>query len=288
MMRKKKETIYFLIILTAGFISFVNARVTTLSKINQADESSQSWLADEPLSVTESEEKFNEEVSALISILKENQSNLMNVLENSETPAESVLEHVDYVNEVHQDLIRKVGEHILELRHELGSTNREELMQLCVEAISMPLKRLGVGNNKEIGAGYRYGQQNRGQRGYGYRRGMEQDAAGYNQQFRFWNRLRNRLRLTQEQVSQIRQADPNFATDSGTLYEELINERQKLLSVFENPQSSDKELLEQIENMITTHSKVERKIAEHVLILRSFLTIEQQKWLIGLCRRSQN
>ena len=111
---------------------------------------------------------------------------------------------------------------------------------------------------------------------------------GYNQQFRFWNRLTNRLRLTQEQVTEIQQADPNFAIDSGTLYEELMSERQKLLSVFENPQSSDTELLEQIENLILTHSKVERTIAEHVLVLRSFLTIDQQKWLIGLCRSSHN
>ncbi|MBN2591500.1 MAG: hypothetical protein JXA96_16665 [Sedimentisphaerales bacterium] len=278
-MNKKKETIYFLIILVVGLISFVNARVTTLSKINQVKEISQSWLADEPVSIAETEEKFNEEVSVLVSKLKETQTNLMNALDNPQTPNETILEHVDYVNEAHQNLIRRVSEHIVGLRNNLGQNNREELMQLCAQAISAPLKRLGARNDGQGGRGNRYGQQNRGQRGSGM---------GYNQQFRFWNRLTNRLRLTQEQVTEIRQADPNFATDSGTLYEELMNERQKLLSVFENPQSSDTELLDQIENLILTHSKVERKIAEHVLVLRSFLTIYQQKWLIGLCRSSHN
>ena len=278
-MNKKKETIYFLIILVVGLISFVNARVTTLSKVNQIKENSQSWLADEPLSIAESEEKFNEEVSGLVSKLKETQTNLIDSLENPQTPNEAILEHVDYVNEAHENLIRRVSDHIVGLRNNLGQENREELMQLCANAISAPLQRLGARNDGQRGRGYRYGQQNRGRRGSGN---------GYNQQFRFWNRLTNRLRLTQEQVTQIQQADPNFATDSGTLYDELTNERQKLLSVFENPQSSDTELLEQIENLILTHSKVERKIAEHVLVLRSFLTIDQQKWLIGLCRGSRN
>jgi len=279
-MSKKKETIYFLIVLAVGLISFVNARVRTLSKINEAEENSQSWLIDEPRSVTESEAQFNDEVTVFISKLKESQSRLMSVLENPQTPDETILQHVDSVNEAHQNLIREVGRHIVELRYELGPENQEELMQLCAQAISAPLKRLGARINEPGGRGSNsYGRQNRGQRGYG---------SGNNQQFRFWNRLTNRLRLTQEQVTQIQQADPNFATESNILYEELMNEKQKLLSVFENSQSSDSELLEQINHLILTHSRVERKIAEHVLVLRSFLTVEQQKWLIGLCRSSQN
>ena len=277
-MSKKKETIYFLIVLVVGCISFVNARVATMNRINQANENSQPWLSDEPLFITESEEKFNDEVSVLVSNLKDTQTNLMNALENPQTPDDTILEYVDSVNEVHKDLIRKVGEHIVGLRNELGQENQEKLIQLCAEAISAPMKRLGARNNAQPGRGNRYGQQNRGQRGFGN---------GYNQQFRFWNRLSNRLRLTPDQLTQIQEADPNFANESNVLYEELNNERQKLLLVLENPQSSDEEVLEQIDSLTTTHSRVERKIAEHVLVLRSYLTIEQQKWLIGLCRRSQ-
>ena len=141
-MNKKKETIYFLIILVAGLLSFVNARVTSLSKVNQVNTISQPWLTDEPLSIAESEEKFNEEVSLLVSKLKETQTNLMDALENSQTPNEVILEHVDYVNEAHQNLILKVGEHIVGLRNNIGQANREELMKLCAQAISAPLQRL--------------------------------------------------------------------------------------------------------------------------------------------------
>jgi len=38
---------------------------------------------------------------------------------------------------------------------------------------------------------------------------------------------------------------------------------------------------------MTAHSTIERRIVKHVLALRPYRTVEQQKWLIGLCRRSQ-
>jgi hypothetical protein len=71
------------------------------------------------------------------------------------------------------------------------------------------------------------------------------------------------------------------------LRDALVTEREKLLSMFENPNSGDGELLQQIEKFISTYSLIERRLAEHVLVLRPYLTAEQQKWLIGLCRRIQ-
>ena len=161
-------------------------------------------------------------------------------------------------------------------------------MQLCVEAVSGQMRILGarMGGQGGRGYGYRYGRQGRGGRGYGYRGGSEQGrGAGYGQRFRFRDRLANRLKLTSEQVTLLQENDPNFESESANLYETLMAERDKLLSVFENPESSDDELLNQIENLVSTHSRIERRIAEHVLILRPYLTVEQQKWLIGLCRR---
>ena len=85
-------------------------------------------------------------------------------------------------------------------------------------------------------------------------------------------------------VNEIKAADPNLESEAVSLNENLVSEREKLLSIFQNPQSSDTELLEQINNLILTHSKIERILAEHVLVLRPYLTIQQQKWLIGLGR----
>ena len=102
------------------------------------------------------------------------------------------------------------------------------------------------------------------------------------------DRLARRLRLNEEQAKLLQEKDPNFEANSMNLRNALITEREKLLSIFENPNSGDAELLLQIENFISTYSWIERRIAEHVLVLRPYLTVEQQKWLIGLCRRSQD
>jgi hypothetical protein len=101
------------------------------------------------------------------------------------------------------------------------------------------------------------------------------------------DRLARRLGLNQEQARLLEEKDPDFQADSMNLRHALMAEREKLLSIFENPDSSDNELLKQIENFISTYSSIERRITEHVLVLRPYLTVEQQKWLIGLCRRTQ-
>jgi hypothetical protein len=102
------------------------------------------------------------------------------------------------------------------------------------------------------------------------------------------DRLARRLGLNQEQARLLEEKDPDFEANSMNLRFALMTEREKLLSIFENPNSGDDELLQQIENFISTYSSIERRIAEHVLVLRPYLTVEQQKWLIGLCRRSQD
>ena len=99
------------------------------------------------------------------------------------------------------------------------------------------------------------------------------------------NRLAHRLRLDEEQIKVLQEKDPDFEADSVYMRDALMAERAKLLSVFEDPESSDDKLLQQIETLISTYSRIERRIAEHVLVLRPYLTVEQQKWLIGLCRR---
>lgn len=290
-MSKKKKAIYILVTIAAGLVSFVSARVSVLNESHQ-NNTSQKWLENVPSAIAESEAGFDDEITGLLSNLNNLQTNLITILEDPNASNENILEHVDSVNKAHEYLIRQVGQHIVKLRHELGETNREKLMQLCAEAVSGPMSRLGARMNGQAGQGqggrgYRYGQRNGGSRGYGYRRGATSGAPGYGQRFRFWDRMANRLRLTPEQVVTLQENDPNFESESIELNDNLSAERQKLLSLFENPQSTDSELLQQIDNLILAHSTAEKKIAEHVLALRPYLTIDQQKWLIGLCRGFQ-
>jgi len=116
-------------------------------------------------------------------------------------------------------------------------------------------------------------------------RGQEKSRSGGR---RLGAGLAQSLRLTDEQTTIARQQDPGFEVEAAQLRDSLLAERAKLLAAFEDPRTANDELLTQIEKLISAHSQIERRIAKHVLVLRPHLTTDQQKWLIGLCRRNQN
>ena len=124
--------------------------------------------------------------------------------------------------------------------------------------------------------------QGRGQRGRGFGRGA--GGRGYGLRRRQRGRLAQRLNLTDEQIRIAQGQDPNFESDLAGLRNTLLTERAKLVRMFEDAQTDNKQLLEQIDKMISTHSQIERRIAQYLLVLRQHLNAEQQKWLIGLCK----
>jgi hypothetical protein len=212
------------------------------------------------------------------------QESLASALEDPCTPDELVVEQAEKVIDAHERLIRQAGEHIVTLRGRLSPGNREKLMRLCAEVVRGPVRRLegrggGRGWRNGGGRGYGYGRQGRGRRGAGEGLGMRRAIR---------QRLANSLDLNERQVSLLNQEDADFETESRQLRDILFAERAKLLSMFEDSGTSGDQLLRQIEKLIEAHSAIERRVVRHVLVLRPYLTGEQQKWLIGLCRRSQD
>ena len=288
-MNRKRTAILAVVTFVCAVISFFNARLTALSVQKTESKPLGKWLSDASDTVVELEEKFNEELSGLVDNLAAQQKSLALALEDPCTPNEVVLEHTEDVIGAHEQLIRRVGEHVVELRGKLPAGNRDYLMHICADTVRGPISRLGGrtsggARRNGIGGG---GPDGRG-RGYGRGGGAGRGGGGgYGMRLRIRDRLVRRLGLDQEQARLLQEKDPDFEANSMNLRYILITERQKLLSLFENPDSGDNELLQQIEKLISTHSSIERRIAEHVLLLRPYLTVEQQKWLIGLCRRSQ-
>ena len=298
-MNRKRTAMLAIVAFACGAISFFNARLTALSGQKTEHRPSEQWLSDASSAAVELEENFDEELGGLINNLAARQKSLALALEDPCTPNEVVLEHTEEVIGVHEHLIRRVGEHVVELRGKLQADNRDYLMHLCAETVRGPISRLGGragggGRRNGIGGGRRRNGTDPGGpdgRGYGYGRGGgagRGGGGGYGMRLRARDRLARRLGLNQEQARLLEEKDPEFEANSMNLRYALMTEREKLLSIFENPNSSDGELLQQIENFISTYSSIERRIAEHVLLLRPYLTIEQQKWLIGLCQRSQD
>jgi len=286
-MNRKRTTMVAVVAFACAAVSFFNARSTALSDQEDKHEPSQKWLTDASAAAIELEEQFDEQLNELMNALAARQKSLAAVLEDPSTPDVVVLKHTENVIAARENLVRRVGEHVVELRGKLPAANRDYLMSLCAETVRGPMCRLG-GRGEGQGRRNGSGGGGRGGGGYGLGRGGgagRGNGGGRGLRLRVGNRLAHRLRLNEEQVRVLGEKDPGFEADSLRLRDVLLAERAKLLSVFEDPQSSNEGLLQQLDRLISATSETERRITEHVLVLRPHLTVEQQKWLIGLCRR---
>jgi len=273
-----------------GAISFFNGRDAALDEQKVQYARSQKWLSDASRGTIELEEKFSREVGDLEADLTAKQASLASSLEDPCTPDEIVLQRAESVTAAHEHLLRRVGRHIVELRSRLPEDNRDYLMDLCAETLRGPISRIG----EPSGGGYGYGRgpgRMAGGRGLGPGRGGGGrglgPGGGYGMGMTAKDRLAWRLRLDPNQVEILQDKDPDFDADSASLRDALLAARTNLLTLFENPQSTGEQLLQQTDKLIEAHSQIERRITQHVLVLRPYLTVEQQKWLIGLCRRAQ-
>ncbi|MCD6394151.1 MAG: hypothetical protein J7M40_11660, partial [Planctomycetes bacterium] len=96
--------------------------------------------------------------------------------------------------------------------------------------------------------------------------------------------LAGRLGLTNRQLEMAEEYDPDFQVDIEGLRSDLLQRRANLLTAFENSQISDIDLLKNIDELITVSNRIEKRVTEHLLTLRPYLGVEQQKRLVGLCR----
>lgn len=275
-------------VIVCGGISFIGTRLAAIDAQKTGRDGSVSWLGEAAPSVVKLEEQFSNEVDELIEKLLHEQRDLAQIIEDPCTPDESILAQIENVIAVHEPLLRRVGEHVATLRSKLPEEQRERLMQLCAEVVRGPMRQ---GRGRGYGGGRRMGRQDssgagRGPRGRGY--GREAGGRGFGQRRRQGGRLAQRLGLTDEQLLIIREKDPDFEADLTQMRNTLLTERATLLTMFEDAQTDNEDLLKQINKLVSAHSQIERRIARHLLVLRPHLNTEQQKWLIGLCRHSQD
>ena len=286
-MKRNRTIALIVVVIICGGISFVGTRLAAIDAQKAGRNQSVSWLGEAAPSVIKLEEKFSNEVDELVENLQQEQSKLARVIEDPCTSDESILAQVENVIAAHEPLLQRVGEHITTLRSKLPAGQRERLMQLCAEVLRGPMRQ---GRGRGSGAGRRMGRQDssgagRGPYGRGY--GREAGRRGYGWRRGQANRLAQRLGLTDEQIFIIQEKDPDFEADLTQMRNTLLAERAELLHVFEDARTGNEALLNQIDTLVSAHSQIERRIARHLLVLRPHLNAEQQKWLIGLCRHSQ-
>ena len=282
-MKRNRAIILTAVMIISGGVSFVATRLTATGPQQVEPAGSIPWLSGAPSPVVELEKTFNGQADALINALLQAQRGLATAIEDPCTPDGAILAQVETVIAAHESLLRQVGEHIAVLRLELPAGQRQRLMDLCAETLRGPLIR-GGGAGRGFRGGSRMGPRDGSGAGRGYGRG---GGGGYGQGRRLGGGLAQSLRLTDEQIRIGQEQDPQFEADSANRRDTLLSERAKLLAVFENPTTTNDDLLGQLDRLILAHSQIERRVAAHVLVLRPYLTADQQKWLIGLCRRDQ-
>ena len=91
------------------------------------------------------------------------------------------------------------------------------------------------------------------------------------------------LHLDAEQAVAVNKHDPRFSEDLAQLRGKLADERSKLIAMFENVDTGDEELREQIEAVIEAHNRQERRVADYLITVRHLLNPAQQQRLFSLC-----
>lgn len=91
------------------------------------------------------------------------------------------------------------------------------------------------------------------------------------------------LGLSKDQIKAIDEADPGFDKEAAELADTLSQAKGELASALEDDDATDERILERVESAIAAHDALERRVAQHLLNIRSHLAPEQRSRLMGLC-----
>ena len=120
----------------------------------------------------------------------------------------------------------------------------------------------------------------RGQ-GKGNGRGPGQ-GRGQGRRRRYRGGLSRNVEFTPEQLQAIQQLDPEFEAKSTEFAKTASKEHEQLALLLETPSTNNNVILQQLEKLLEARAQLERLTSQHVLLIRSHLSPEQQKILVGL------
>jgi len=89
-----------------------------------------------------------------------------------------------------------------------------------------------------------------------------------------------------EQAESIAAQDPTFTQDLRILRGRFQDAQTALVAAFEMESATDEEIRSRVEAAIEAHNKLERRMANYIIKVRSHLTPCQQKRLFGLCAQN--
>ena len=276
--------------LAAGIASFYISRSAAETPESAPENAFSNWLELSPAqndTVQSTEPDFQREAAELSEAFRRERHTLARLLEDTQSSNEQILDQVEKVIAAHDDLLRRVVRYVLAVRTHLDATQKQKLMHLCGRIIrGRPARgRLqGLSNGNQIGEqpdngyqrrrGWGQGRGNGGQgRGYGGGRGRGQGRGRYG---RRWQGFAQSLALTPEQMQIAKELDPTFEEESLTRQEEVRAYQEQFAQRLENPDSTDDEVWQRLKEFTAAYHQLERRTAQHVVLLRAYLTPQQQ------------
>ena len=281
-MSRRNTAVLILITLVCGIGAFFASRTVASAGDEVSDMSLCQCLTGETCEITDIEEEFREKIQQLSFGLKDHRKELAEIIDDAGSDPKSIKQKSEAVIIAQENLIRSVGEHIITLRGKLSHEQKEHLMRLCANSVRGPMRRRnghasGQGNGRQ--RRMRLAINTDGTQGEAHGMGRGNGMCG---QGRGW-RLAAKLELTQGQIDEVNQLDPEFDNRCRIYCDDIAAKRSELLDAFENKDTSDDLIMQKVEDMIKAQTALERRVIEHILIVRPSLTDQQQGTLVGLC-----
>ncbi len=289
MMKIKLRTVVTLFLAgVVGVVSFYITRSLEADNIYSAQVSMRNWLAfnnEQDKAIRQSDPDFDTEAAELSLAFIAQRQQLARLLETPGSANEQITAQVEKVIKANHTLIKRVITYILAIRKHLSPQQQLQLMQLCSNIIQGRAgKRCLLGGTNGGSGKQHFGQGKGNGRGPGLGRGQ-----GRRRKYR--GGLSRDVEFTPEQLQAIQQLDHEFEAKSTEFATTASKEHEQLASLLNTPSANDKVILQQLEKLLEARAQLERLTSQHVLLIRSHLSPEQQKNLVGLsanCGRRWN
>ena len=261
--------------MAVGVLSFAAGRLMA-SRRPASD--ANGWLAGAPESIRAAEGRFEENVQELTKTVVSEKGKLALLLAAPASTDAEILGQLDRVLESNAALMTAVGRHVIDLRTGLSPAQRQILMNSCVESLGPRMQqryrwRGGAGDGTAWQGARRGFGPARGRGGRQYRGGRTSS-----------DEFAGKLQLTAEQVAFANERDPEFSSEAASLKDQVANAYAGFVASIEDLQGGNAEPLNQLDRLIEAHNRLERRVAEHVLAIRSQLTVQQLHRLAGVSR----
>jgi len=285
-MKRPGLVIVVIVILGTAAGSFWIGRLGAAGRREPGTRMQHGWMQGMPARVARAERQFQARSSRLADSVRRQQALLSSALEDPCSADQEILARADRVIESHELLMRAVGEHLATLSNRLPRAQVDRLMGSCVNSLRGRVqgRYRWRGGMQGDSFGAAQGGDYRGRYGWG----AAGQGAGRGRQYRGGHNgghgLALRLGLSEEQIAWAQQRDPDFEEDCTRLKEQLSDAHAALVDCFERRPVDDAALPAKINDLIEAHSHLERRVAQHVVLLRPCLSPDQLERLSRSCR----